>query len=415
MRILQLSAHDYKGGASRIAWYLHNDYRKKGFDAYLVVGQKSQVDKSIIEINQRKYQQPLLYWRALHWLNVKLGIENFNYPATIHIPKMIPDPPDIIHAHNLHSKYFDLSSLPYISNLYPTVITMHDSWLLSGHCAYFVECDRWKTGCGKCPDLNRTPAVLRDATSFNWKRKRKIYKKASLNIVTPSRWLMDQVKASILSPSVHKSMVINNGIDLSIFKPVDKLVARNNLSIPQNVFVLLYVVSSNLKSNSYKDYETIERALKRLQSLLPEHSNVLFLGLGEGGETEHLGNLEKRFVPFQNNPEDVAKYYQVADIYIHAANADNFPNVILEALACGTPVIASNVGGISEQIIDGVTGWLVPAHNPEAMAQKVLKLIENNVQRESMSKAAVIDSTKRFSLEKMVNNYLEFYSEILGL
>ncbi|MHA1279546.1 MAG: glycosyltransferase [Candidatus Helarchaeota archaeon] len=412
MNILQLSAHDFKGGASRIAWYLHNSYHHRGHNVTLAVGQKSQVDASIIEIDHKKYQVFPLYWKARHWVDVKQGKENFNFPGSKHIPEMAPDPPDIIHAHNLHGKYFDLRVLPEISMKYPVLLTLHDTWMFTGHCAYFIDCSKWGTGCGKCPDLKRGPAVLRDATAYNWHRKQKIYKKSSLYVVTPSQWLMDRVKESMLWPSIAKTKVINNGTDLSVFKPADKNQLRKTFSIPQNSIVLLYVVSSRLKSNAYKDYTTIDRALNVLQSQLPEDKKVIFLGLGEGGETEHYDNLEKRFVPFKEDITEVAKYYQLADLYIHAARSDNFPNVILEAMSCGTPVIATNVGGIAEQIVHGKTGWLVPPQDYEAMSDMILRMITNVDKQKQMAIDAANTAKKRFSLEEMAEGYLDFYKEV---
>jgi hypothetical protein len=64
----------------------------------------------------------------------------------------LADKPDIVHCHNLHGEYFDLHALDWLSARVPVVITMHDAWLLSGHCVHSLGCGRWETGCGKCPD-----------------------------------------------------------------------------------------------------------------------------------------------------------------------------------------------------------------------------------------------------------------------
>src|SRR5262249_33071397 len=132
-------------------------------------------------------------WRTP--LDAVLGLEDFNYPATRALFRTPPDRPDIIHCHNLHGSYFDLQLLPPLSQAFPVVLTLHDAWLLSGHCALSFDCNRWQTGCGECPDLSIYPAIKRDSTAYNWRRKRDILARSRLYVATPSRWLMDRVKS----------------------------------------------------------------------------------------------------------------------------------------------------------------------------------------------------------------------------
>jgi glycosyltransferase involved in cell wall biosynthesis len=93
---------------------------------------------------------------------------------------------------------------------------------------------------------------------------------------------------------------------------------------------------------------------------------------------ERIGAAEVRFIPYQANQESVARYYEAADLYVHAAPADTFPNTILEALACGTPVVATAVGGIPEQVEDGQTGFLVPVGNARALAERLTQLLSDH-------------------------------------
>lgn len=413
MKIVQISSHDYKGGAARIAWYLHKGYQQAGHQSFMAVGKKSLLDDQIIEIDHTVGRMPPVVGKLIKGKNLILGYENFHFPATRKIPELVPAPPDILHAHNLHGKYFDLRQLPRLSRQFPTMLTLHDTWLLSGHCAYFIDCDRWRTGCGNCPDLQRPPAIRRDASRSNWNRKRDIFSQMKVYLATPSQWLLDQVNASILLPAIIKSGVIYNGVDQEIFTPADKAQVRLELGLPEDAFIFLYVVSSRMRVNEYKDFDTIEKALEILGSKLPAEKKVVFLGLGTDGQTIAHNGLEKRFVPYEKDIRRVAKYYQSADIYLHAANADTFPNVILEALACGTPVIATAVGGISEQVLDNKTGILVPRKGFAEMALAMEKLISNPDLNKAMSAQAVRDARKRFSLERMVADYLDFYQEMV--
>lgn len=117
-------------------------------------------------------------------------------------------------------------------------------------------------------------------------------------------------------------------------------------------------------------------------------------------------------MPYQTDPEIVAQYYHAADIYVHPARAETFPNAVLESLACGTPVVASNVGGIPEQIIEGVTGFLVPAGDSQLMARRIVQLLNCDDYRQQIGQNAANDAMQRFGLERMVTEYIYLYQEI---
>lgn len=136
---------------------------------------------------------------------------------------------------------------------------------------------------------------------------------------------------------------------------------------------------------------------------------ALCIALGEAAPPERIGDVEIRFIPYQKDPEQVARYYQAADLYLHPARADTFPNTVLEALACGTPVVASAAGGIPEQVVEGKTGFLVPVGDARAMAERVLDLLADDGLRVRMGRQAAEDAAWRFGLERMAEEYLAFY------
>jgi glycosyltransferase involved in cell wall biosynthesis len=412
MIVLQISSYDYLGGAGRIAWYLYKENKARGLESYLVAGVRTREDPGIFQFDYSKYQKIKIARKIRRFWDYIVGKENFNFPGTEEIPNLIPTKPDILHAHNLHGGYFDLRMLPLISSKFPTLLTLHDTWLLSGHCAYFINCERWKFGCGNCPDISRPPAIRRDASAYNWRKKKQIYEQSRFYVASPSQWLLDKVHESILMPAIIKSKVIHNGVDNAIFKFAEKLAIRRQLALPEDAFILLYVVAADMKKNAYKDFNTIDATLALLQSRVNTNRKLIFLGLGTDEKVEIHGNLEKRYIPYQKDLQLVAKYYQVSDIYIHAALADTFPNVVLEALACGTPVIATDVGGIREQVLDGRTGLLVPAQGVERMTQNIIELMFGEEKLTAMSQNAAEDALNRFSLAKMVDNYINYYNEI---
>ena len=130
--------------------------------------------------------------------------------------------PDIIHLHNLHDSYINLPMLfSYIKkHNVPTVWTLHDCWAFTGQCPHFtmVKCDKWKTGCYGCPQYKAYPSSLYDNSKRMWQLKKKWFTGVkNMTIVTPSEWLANLVNESYLKEYPIK--VINNGIDLNVFKP----------------------------------------------------------------------------------------------------------------------------------------------------------------------------------------------------
>jgi glycosyltransferase involved in cell wall biosynthesis len=440
LSILQVNTFDVGGGAEQVAMNLLRSYRSRGHGSWLAVGFRRSAEGDILEVPNNQERNPwtrawgafakalepvsqrrrwlaparrvsLGLARPLRAIDREIGREDFGFPGTWRIPELAPEPISILHGHNLHGAYFDLRALPSISHKVPTVLTLHDAWLLSGHCAHSFGCERWLQGCGSCPDLTIYPAVRRDSTAYNWRRKQQIFARSALYVATPSEWLMNKVRRSMLGPSLLETRVIPNGVDLAVFRPGDRLSARQELGIPAEAAVLLFA-AHGIRANPWKDFEMLRRVLQAVAERT-KGRHLLFVALGEEAPTEQVGSAELRFAPFRTDATATARYYQAADVYVHAARADTFPNTVLEALACGTPVVATAVGGIPEQIIDGRTGFLVPPGDVDKMTEAVLTLLDDASLRASMSANATEDAALRFGLDRQVDAYLNWYRQIL--
>jgi glycosyltransferase involved in cell wall biosynthesis len=326
---------------------------------------------------------------------------------------------DLIHCFNLHPEYFDLRILPTLSRERPVLLDLRDAWLLSGHCAHSFDCERWKWGCGNCPDLNIYPAVPRDGTAFNWERKRGIFSKSRLYVATPSEWLMRKVRESILAPAVVESRVIPTGVDLSVFRPGERARARTKLQIPHEAKVLLFA-ANGIRRNMWKDYRTLSAAVRYVSERW-RGQPLLFIALGETAPDELIGEARIRFIPHLKNQADVAMYQQAADVYMHAASADTFPRAVLEALACGVPVVATAVGGIPEQIVSldvspltEATGIIVPPKDPIAMGNAIVTILSNDELCRRLSENAANSARNRFDVRRQAEAYIAWYRELLA-
>ncbi len=442
--ILQANVFDTRGGAARIAWQLHRAYLAAGLDAYMAVGVKFSDDPRVLALPNderrgpwagplRRLERELVRRRVRYlpgaarslsylaepsrFFDARAGREDFHYPATRELLALPPRKPGILHAHVLHSGWFDLRELPALSQALPTVVTMHDEWIVTGHCAYAMDCERFRFGCGNCPDLQAYPPVKRDATGFNWKRKRNILHRADLHVAAPSRWLLDRLLA-VYPPFEPRARVVRNGVDLSVFRPADslddRLYARASLGLANSDKVVLYMAHGG-QDNLRKGFGTARRAFLKAaasagQSRADRH---VLLCLGGDIIEENGDGWSIRSAGFVSEAARVARHYQAADVFLHAALQDNYPNTVLEAQACGTPVVATAVGGVPEQIDDGSTGHLVPAGDVEAMAARLGGLLDDEEGRKAMGGRAAGTAKERHGQERMAREYLDWYAELL--
>ena len=439
LSILQVNTFERWGGAETVAVNLCAALRGQGHEVTLAVGRKASDDPHVVELPND--QQRGVWGRSIHGLARMLGAsphspwvdraadprrlmddlsgrEPFDHPGTAKLLDLPARRPDVLHLHNLHGNYFDLRQLAQFSKQTPTFMTLHDSWLMTGHCAYTLGCERWQTGCGQCPDLSIYPELWRDATAGNRQRKQAIYRKSRLNIATPSQWLMDMVTSSILTESDLQTRVIPYGIDQSIYHPGSPQAARDHLGLAQDHPVLLFA-ASGLRANRFKDYQTLRRAIERVGECDTAKSLTL-IALGDDAPDELVGHIKIRFVPFESDPKQVARYFQAADLYLHAAKADNFPCVVLEALSCGTPVIATAVGGVPEQVRgmeqvgpEQATGALVPAGDDQALANAITSVLSDRPLLKTLAENAARDAAERFTLARQADDYLAWYHERL--
>ena len=435
MRILTVNSADSGGGAERVGRELHQAYAAAGEDAWLAVGTKRGTDTRTVEIpNQAARSGWARAWMGLadllpqhgagfhlaralremvaepmRWSSRRRGEEDFDFPGTEQLLTLGGGAADVVHLHNLHGGYFDLRALPEISHRVPAVLSLHDAWLLSGHCAHSFACGRWETGCGSCPALWIYPALSRDETAFNWKRKRDIFAASSLHVAVPCEWLADRVRRSMLMSGVRTLKVIPYGIDLDVFRPAPKGTVRRELGLDPARPVML-VFANALRDHTWKDGAAFRGALERLG---PSAASAQWLALGETGEDITIGKVTLRRIGSEPDDRRFAKWLQAGTAYVHPARADTSPLVVMESLACATPVIATAVGGIPELIADGETGTVVVAGNPAALALAINDMIAlDSAAHDQRCRNAAESARIRFDSRRHARDYLEWMREL---
>src|SRR5262245_10232064 len=261
---------DAGGGAERISMDLLKGFESLGTESWLAVARRRSEHPRIVSLYTSPHvdysrEHPIRRARlkARRFLDERVGLEDFNHPYTRHLLDLTGSRPDVVLCNNLHGGYFDLRQLPRLSLRVPVVLRLADSWTLTGHCAVPGSCDRWRTGCGRCPDLAAPPAIARDATRINWRRKRWIYARSRVFLTAPSRWMLDRARDSMLAPAIADARVVANGVDLGVFRPDGAPSSTNGRPGARLLFV-----ANGGAANPHKDFETIRSALRRLDGPL---------------------------------------------------------------------------------------------------------------------------------------------------
>lgn len=319
---------------------------------------------------------------------------------------------DIIHCHNLHTNYFNLSTLQKISQVKPAIWTFHDMWPITAHCAHSFN-DDVKNGFFVCPSMDIYPPIAWHNEKYLESKKRKIYENSNFHIVVPSLWLKNKVEKSLLASK--PITLIYNGVDTNIFKPLNKQGCRKELNLPQDKKIVLFLAKRG-QSNPWKGGSYAEDALNSVK----DREDIFILDIG-GDKNETKDN--RKFVSFVNNEETLAKYYSAADLLLYPSLADNCPLVALEAQACGLPLVAFNTGGIPEIIVHKETGYIAGYKDTRDLInglkyclgtekvsgtfKKVPDTLMSLMSQKSAQRAAA-----NFSLDNMVDRYIELYERI---
>lgn len=404
MKILHINQSDISGGAAIAGYRLHQGLLAQEIDSKMLV-ENVKTDSDRIETVPRKTRIENQLYRFTRYS----GLNDINLFSSFDIPnhKFYQDA-DILNFHNLHTGYFNYLAITKLTKTKPAIFTLHDMWSFTGHCAYSYDCDRWKIGCGSCPYPDIYPAIRRDSTRIEWKLKNWIYSKSNLTIITLSHWLTEQAKASMLSrfPIHH----IPNGIDTNAYQPLDRHLCKVVLGIPQNKRVLLFGADS-LKDKR-KGGDLLFNALQQLPQSL--RSEILLMTFGNGSEaiTTELG-IPTFNLGYISSDRLKSIAYSAADLFLFPTRADNLPLVLQESMACGTPMVSFDIGGVPDLVRPMVTGYLAKTEDAKDFCNGIVKLLEDDQLRQTMSDNCRAIALAEYSLKLQSERYIKLYKEIL--
>lgn len=327
-----------------------------------------------------------------------------SYFATQRLIRCIrKEKPDIIHLHNLHGYYLYLPILfRYLTDEFEGKIfwTFHDCWPFTGHCAYFTAagCNKWQEGCFRCPNKTQYPiSLLLDASSINYQAKRKMFGNLkNLTIIVPSEWMRSLVEHSFMKH--YPVEVVNNGINLDKFHyTVDGRVLQK-YHISREKKVLLGVANVWDKRKGMKDFLELSQSI-------PEEYQIVLVGLSKAqirGLPHGIVGVERT-----DSVEELAAIYSHAHIFINPSREESFSLVTIEAMACGTPVIALGTSAVKELICDE-NGVVIENNSVRDYLYAIRKIEERQ-----LSRASVRMTTEKYNDRDMVDKILKLYEKVL--
>jgi len=408
LRVLHISASDNAGGSARATYRLHTGLKRLGADSRMLVGWRVTDDGTDIRLvgDHRLWMLDRLAGR----LTERLSLQYLWYPSSFALPfrAWLRDA-DVVQLSNLHGGYFSHTVLPRLSRGRPVVWRLDDMWAFTGHCAYDLGCGRWKTGCGSCPILSDYPALRHDRTALLWRVKQRIYDRSSLTLVVPSRWMAGLVRESPLLQR-HPVHVIPYGLDTEVFRPIPQAAARNVLGIDPARRVVLF--GAHFASERRKGGEVLLDALARLPAQVQQRLELLVIGR----ESEHIrGQIPcpVRWLGALKDDRLLATVYAAADVFVLPTLADNLPNTILESMACGTPVVSFDVGGVAEAVRHRDTGYVARAGDAADLAEGIRLLLDDDAMRQRLGRRSHEVAEQEYGLELQARRFLALYEGLV--
>lgn len=417
MKIVHVNNADIKGGASRACYNISKALKSGGVNSSILTQTKFGNDSNVFSVSEGKNNIKSFLRKGIDWALIQgLTIKEkgrFSFPligADISKHEVIKDA-DIIHLHWINEGFFSLKTLQKLGQLNkPIVWTMHDMWGFTGGCHYNNGCENFLHRCGNCPSL-KFPA-MHDGSFSIFARKLLVYKYLNLHLVTCSKWLGEESKRSVL---MHEFPVtpIPNPINTELYKPLDKLEAKSSLNLDVNKIHILFV--SMTATERRKGFIELKKSLKFLANKYDNVSEKIELVIMGSASDEIIQEIpiRSKILGRISSDKDIVNIYNAADIFVAPSLQDNLPNTVMEATACGTPVVAFNIGGIPDMIEHNKNGILADAFSTEDLAEAIIKLVNDINLRQCMSDYGREKVLKEFTPKVVSAKYKNLYEKIL--
>lgn len=312
--------------------------------------------------------------------------------------------PDVVHLQCINGYFVNVYRLIRYLNEHqiPTVLTLHADFMFTANCGSAFDCDRWQKGCGHCPRLKQaTHSLFFDKTHQSFLKMKHAFEGFGdkIRVVGVSEFVSKRAKQSPVMKDLTVT-TLRNGVDTEIFNPLARRDIRGTLGLAPDEKMVLWVTSLFTHEKG-KDYffELADRM---------KNSRYRFVVVGADKPKAYEGDVI--FAGYITDRHLLASYHSAADVMLCCSRQESLPTVCLEAQCCGTPVVAFDVGGVSETIVDGM-GEVVPLGNLSMMADAVARWSDL---KPAISKDTVNDALRRLSVSNMTEAYIALYKSMMG-
>jgi glycosyltransferase involved in cell wall biosynthesis len=420
LKVVHINTYEGNGGAGRACLRLNDALNASGVDSAVMVYYQFKESNKALAFSRTPFQKTRAVFNILAERYLSKGLtKDLKTPFSLQwFGRSIADHPalndaDLIHLHWINHGFLrprDLAALEELDK--PIVWTFHDSNAFTGGCHVRYACENFHKQCGFCPLLKISGK--NDISHRNWLRKKKGYTNLGFHIVAPSNWMARSVKFSSLM-GARETTVIPNTIETGIFKPYVKAEAKKIFHIPAEKFVLLSGFMPS-KNDKHKGTSYLIAALDDLAGrpgIIKENIELLIFG--------NKADVEMPVFPFKttflgtiDNDDHMAKCYSAADAFITPSLEDNLPNTVMESLACATPVVAFNTGGIPDMVTHLVNGYLAEYESSEDLATGIEWLYHEESAPE-IQKQARLTVLTNFSEEVIAEKHILLYQSLINL
>ena len=418
MKTVIISTSDMTGGAARAAYSQASGLRHLGEDVTMCVQRKFGTDEWVLQQSGKINKILNLFRPFSESIPLKRYPQNNRGQWSLN---WMPNPglanrtnslkPDIIHLHWIGGGFFPINQLQNLSS--PIVWSMHDMWAFTGGCHYDNFCGRFTAACGSCPQLD---GKEKDLSQKIFKKKKKLWDNVPITFVAASQWMATEIKRSNLF-SESRVEVIPNGIDLQIFKPINKTTAREILGLPTNGNYLLFgamgIGSISGTGDTRKGFQYLVPALKRLAASGNYHNlNLIIYGSSAPKETLDLG-FPIHFIGRVHDETTLVLINSAADVTLVPSVQETFGLVATESMACGTPVVAFGATGLLDIIDHQINGYLAAPYDEKDFAYGITWLLDDDQRRQAVASAARQKCLKEYELKSIAKKFVNLYEEIL--
>lgn len=395
MRILHVNNTDLPGARFN-GYSMLNKQRETGVDAFQIVRDKvSHNDKVVsFELDRELYNSIFLFEKHLSIKNMC-----FPYGKILAETKTFKDA-DVVHYHLIHNDLISIFDLKHLFSLKPSVWTIHDPWVLTGHCIYPINCKKYLSGCYNCPDLGRNFAIQENNAPILWKIKDKVFRELRKpKIIVSTQWMRQLIEESPFGKYFQNLEVIPFGVNGDIFKKItvsEKKALRRKLSLKDQ-----FTIFFRQDASYYKGLDFINEALSRLKTKIK--ANILTVGTKGLLKQEIYENYEVREYDWIHDESFLANLYQVSDIFLMPSRAETFGLMAIESMLSGAPVICKT-GTALPEVTNGDVSELV-FETQEEFAALILDCYTNHSRLEKLSYDLFLWSKGRY-IEKLYHDRL---------